>query len=75
MASSSASAISDALPQPGGQLITLYPEKMIFDTPGFPEVQAKKLVTNLYDQAKAWNPIWATGSVKSPSSRSNGKTR
>jgi thioredoxin reductase (NADPH) len=53
--------VIDALPQPGGQLITLYPEKMIYDTPGFPEVQAKKLVTNLYDQAKAWNPIWALG--------------
>ena len=53
--------VIDALPQPGGQLITLYPEKMIFDTPGFPEVQAKDLVTNLYDQAKAWNPIWALG--------------
>lgn len=53
--------VIDALPQPGGQLITLYPEKMIYDTPGFPEVQAKELVTNLYDQAKAWNPIWALG--------------
>ncbi|MGD8605313.1 MAG: NAD(P)/FAD-dependent oxidoreductase [Anaerolineales bacterium] len=53
--------VIDALPQPGGQLITLYPEKMIFDTPGFPEVQAKQLVTNLYDQAKAWNPVWALG--------------
>ncbi|MFN2221899.1 MAG: NAD(P)/FAD-dependent oxidoreductase [Candidatus Promineifilaceae bacterium] len=53
--------VIDALPQPGGQLITLYPEKIIFDTPGFPEIRAKKLVSNLYEQAKAYNPIWALG--------------
>jgi thioredoxin reductase (NADPH) len=53
--------VIDALPQPGGQLITLYPEKMIYDTPGFPEVQAKELVSCLYEQAKAYSPIWALG--------------
>ena len=33
----------DALPEPGGQLIALYPEKYIFDAPGFPEIIAKDL--------------------------------
>ena len=43
--------IVDALPQPGGQLAALYPEKFIFDVAGFPRVLAKDLVTNLVAQA------------------------
>jgi thioredoxin reductase (NADPH) len=53
--------IIDALPQAGGQLITLYPEKEIFDTPGFKAVLAKKLVQQLVDQASQWDPTWALG--------------
>jgi len=36
--------IIDALPEIGGQLTTLYPEKWIFDVPGHPRVLAKDLV-------------------------------
>ncbi len=43
--------IVDALDQPGGQLAALYPEKLIFDVAGFPEVLAKDLVTQLERQA------------------------
>jgi thioredoxin reductase (NADPH) len=46
----------DALPQAGGQLITLYPEKMIYDTPGFPGVLSKELVQNLIKQAEQFDP-------------------
>jgi thioredoxin reductase len=53
--------VIDALPQAGGQLIALYPEKVIFDTPGFPEVLSKRLVQNLVEQAKRWNPAMALG--------------
>jgi thioredoxin reductase len=53
--------VIDALPQPGGQLITLYPEKMVYDVPGFPAVKAKDLVANLYEQAKRWDTAWAFG--------------
>ena len=53
--------VIDALPQAGGQLITLYPEKMIFDTPGFPEILSKELVSNLLAQAQQWNPTMALG--------------
>jgi thioredoxin reductase (NADPH) len=41
----------DALPEPGGQLTALYPEKFIFDVAGFPRVLAKELVANLRQQA------------------------
>lgn len=53
--------IIEALPQPGGQLITLYPEKTIYDTPGFPEVFSKELVQNLIKQASRWQPTMALG--------------
>jgi thioredoxin reductase len=43
--------IVDALPQPGGQLAALYPEKFIFDVAGFPKVLAKDLVASLGQQA------------------------
>src|SRR5688572_2639123 len=43
--------IVDALPQPGGQLSALYPEKFIFDVAGFPKVLAKHLVADLVAQA------------------------
>jgi thioredoxin reductase len=43
--------IVDALPQPGGQLSALYPEKLIFDVAGFPRVLAKQLVADLVAQA------------------------
>jgi ferredoxin/flavodoxin---NADP+ reductase len=48
--------VIDALPQAGGQLITLYPEKLIYDTPGFGAIRAKDLVKNLIDQASQWQP-------------------
>ena len=39
--------IVDALPQLGGQLTALYPEKYIFDVAGFPQILAKDLVKAL----------------------------
>jgi thioredoxin reductase len=53
--------IIDALPQAGGQLITLYPEKIIYDTPGFPEILSKRLVQNLVEQSSRWQPAMAMG--------------
>jgi ferredoxin/flavodoxin---NADP+ reductase len=47
--------IVDALPQLGGQLTALYPEKYIFDVAGFPQVLAKDLVSALAEQASRWN--------------------
>jgi thioredoxin reductase len=44
------SRIIDSLPELGGQLTTLYPEKWIFDVPGFPRVLARDLVEELRKQ-------------------------
>jgi thioredoxin reductase (NADPH) len=48
--------VIDALPQAGGQLTALYPEKYIYDTPGFPAIVSKDLVTCLFEQAEQWQP-------------------
>jgi thioredoxin reductase (NADPH) len=45
------SRIVDSLPELGGQLTTLYPEKWIFDVPGYPRVLAKDLVEQLKEQS------------------------
>ncbi|MEK4025104.1 NAD(P)/FAD-dependent oxidoreductase [Mammaliicoccus sciuri] len=48
--------IIDSLPQLGGQLIELYPDKYIYDVGGFPKILAKDLVANLVTQAHHANP-------------------
>jgi thioredoxin reductase len=42
--------VIDSLPELGGQLTTLYPEKWIFDVPGHPKVLARDLVAMLRRQ-------------------------
>jgi thioredoxin reductase (NADPH) len=42
--------IIDSLEVLGGQLVTLYPEKYIYDVAGFPKVLAKDLAANLIEQ-------------------------
>lgn len=48
--------VIESLPELGGQLTALYPEKDIFDVAGFPQVQSKVLVKNLEEQAVRSNP-------------------
>ena len=51
----------DALPQVGGQLSEIYPNKPIYDIPGFPEVKAQELVDNLMKQIEPFNPGFTLG--------------
>lgn len=48
--------IIDSLPQLGGQLIELYPDKYIYDVGGYPKILAKDLVANLVTQAHYAKP-------------------
>jgi ferredoxin/flavodoxin---NADP+ reductase len=48
--------IIESLPQLGGQLAALYPEKYIYDVAGFPKVRAQELVNNLKEQMAKFNP-------------------
>ncbi|GGZ39739.1 ferredoxin--NADP reductase [Echinicola pacifica] len=51
----------DALPQVGGQLSEIYPQKPIYDIPGYPEVKAQELVDNLMKQIEPFNPTFSLG--------------
>lgn len=46
----------ESMPQLGGQLAALYPEKYIYDVAGFPKVTAQELVNNLNEQLGLFNP-------------------
>lgn len=46
--------IVDALPELGGQLTALYPEKYIFDVAGFPKILSKDLVKGMAEQGLQW---------------------
>ncbi|MGD2068271.1 MAG: NAD(P)/FAD-dependent oxidoreductase [Gemmatimonadota bacterium] len=48
--------IVDSLPDLGGQLTALYPEKHIFDVGGFPKVLARDLARQLSAQALQFDP-------------------
>ena len=42
--------VIESMPQLGGQLSALYPEKYIYDVAGFPKVRAQELIDNLKKQ-------------------------
>ncbi|PZE21311.1 NAD(P)/FAD-dependent oxidoreductase [Paenibacillus xerothermodurans] len=44
--------VIESMPQLGGQLAALYPEKHIYDVAGFPKITAQELVNNLEQQMK-----------------------
>ena len=51
--------IIESLPQLGGQLSALYPEKYIYDVAGFPKIRAQELVNNLKAQMAKFDPVIA----------------
>ena len=54
-------AVVDTLPEPGGQITAMYPEKDIFDVAGLPVVKGRDLVTNLVAQAAPFAPHYLLG--------------
>ncbi len=54
-------AVVDALPEAGGQITALYPEKLIFDVAGLPAVRGKDLVASLVAQAAPFSPDYLLG--------------
>jgi thioredoxin reductase (NADPH) len=53
--------VFDALPAPGGQCAALYPEKPIYDIPGYPRIGAAELVERLVEQAAPFAPAYHLG--------------
>jgi len=54
-------ALIDSLPEAGGQVTAMYPEKQIFDVGGFPAIKGRELVANLVAQAAPFAPIYLLG--------------
>lgn len=50
--------VIDTLPALGGQCTALYPEKPIYDIPGFPTVEAQELIRHLKKQAAPFHPTY-----------------
>ena len=50
--------IVDSLEEIGGQCTALYPEKPIFDIPGYPRVGAAELIERLEEQAAPFDPTY-----------------
>ena len=51
-------AVVDSLPELGGQITAMYPEKQIFDVAGFPAVKGRDLVEGLVEQAATADPTY-----------------
>ena len=53
--------VVDGLPQPGGQIAALYPEKQIRDVAGIPGLRGRDFVTSLLTQATSYEPTLLLG--------------
>jgi thioredoxin reductase (NADPH) len=53
--------VVDTLPTIGGQCTALYPEKPIYDIPGFPRIAAGELIERLVEQASPFRPVYHLG--------------
>ena len=53
--------VLDALDMHGGQCAALYPEKPIYDIPGYPRIGAAELVDRLVEQAAPFAPVYHLG--------------
>jgi thioredoxin reductase (NADPH) len=51
-------AVVDSLPELGGQITAMYPEKQILDVAGFPTVKGRDLVAGLVEQANSAEPTY-----------------
>lgn len=54
-------ALVDSLPEPGGQVTALYPEKQIHDVAGFTAVRGQELVDRCVEQADRYDPLHLLG--------------
>ena len=48
--------VIEAMPELGGQVIALYPEKFIYDVAGFPAILGRDLIKQQIEQAMQYNP-------------------
>ncbi|QQP87956.1 NAD(P)/FAD-dependent oxidoreductase [Skermanella sp. TT6] len=53
--------VVDALDMVGGQCAALYPEKPIYDIPGYPSIDAADLIDRLSEQCASFGPVFHLG--------------
>jgi len=53
--------VVDSLPEIGGQVSAMYPEKPIYDVAGFPVITGRQLVVALAEQAARFDPAYRLG--------------
>ncbi|MCL2543852.1 MAG: NAD(P)/FAD-dependent oxidoreductase [Nocardioidaceae bacterium] len=53
--------VVDSLPELGGQITAMYPEKQILDVAGFPTIKGRDLVAGLVEQAETARPTYLLG--------------
>jgi len=53
----------DILDRPGGQCAELYPDKPIYDIPGFPVISGQELTDNLMKQIEPFDPAFHLGQM------------
>jgi len=53
--------VVDVLDVAGGQCAALYPEKPIYDVPGYPVIEAATLIEKLKEQAAPFHPVFHLG--------------
>jgi thioredoxin reductase (NADPH) len=65
----------DILDRPGGQCAELYPEKPIYDIPGWPKISAQGLVDKLIEQVQPFAPEFHFGEMVTEIERTEGGFR
>ena len=53
--------VVDTLDMAGGQCTALYPEKPIYDIPGYTRIDAAELIEKMTEQAAPFNPVYHLG--------------
>jgi thioredoxin reductase (NADPH) len=66
-------AVVDALPEAGGQITAMYPEKQIFDVAGFPSIRGRDLIAKLVEQAAQFEPTYLLGTHAETLTYSDGR--
>ena len=64
--------VIDSLEQAGGQCRALYPEKPIYDIPGYPRIDAGALIDRLEEQAAPFSPTYHLRQTVTGYSAANG---
>lgn len=67
--------VIDALDTTGGQCAALYPEKPIYDIPGYPRIDAADLIHRLEEQIAPFKPVFHLGQQVESLTKSDGGWR